>query len=54
MHNPEAGYINTNSKSNLVWMHSLKTAFYLSYFGKDATWNKNIKYIFKQKKCNKL
>ena len=38
----------------MVWMHSLITAFYLSYFGKDATWNKNIKYILKQKKCNKF
>ena len=35
-------------------MHSLKTAFYLSYFGKDARWNKNLEYIFKQRKCNKF
>ena len=46
MHNPEdsSGWIYKIqiAKAIMVWMHSLKTAFYLSYFGKDATWNKNI------------
>ena len=40
MHNPyessSLGYINTNRKSNYGM-----DAFYLSYFGKDATWNGN-------------
>ena len=52
MHNPyessSLGYINTNRKSNYGM-----DAFYLSYFGKDATWNENIEYIFKQK-CKKF
>lgn len=40
MHNPEdsSGWIYKIqiAKAIMVWMHSLKTAFYLSYFGKDG------------------